>query len=685
MSHAWLVLLFFWLVNTSVPKGEQLLPDAKCSLESVQSANSRQLSSILHQLMDCVSVRLFKKPDMTKPCEYFGKQEMEECVQKPSEPSGEPMCSLKGADNSAPFAPFGAFGGPSTDQLDVSLTPKEQKASQQEEPCRNEDENSPTFWLNICGDEVEGDDDSEASNKTINLKLNPEINTGYKGAKIWKAIYEENCFIRAGSEKDMCYEERVLYRLLSGMHTSISIHITLAYTPQMQDGKMVYRAEPQRFLDLYADHPERLHNLHFGFVVLLRALHKAAPYLKARVDRFAQADPQAKDLLMQLLDTQLMKNCGNVFEAFDESLLFEEDMHHKKLETKHTWTRGLLDGRSIVTLKQQFKGVFRNISRLMDCITCQTCKLHAKLQLLGIGSALKIVLCRDEAILEKTVKTLTNQEFVALINTLGRWSHAITAVQDFETKYQKISNAMEPLTKPVTPPTQNPVGTNQPQGDSKSLISPDDLLDLLDHGIGMVSKFESTSELSSQDEAILIDSILASNPQLLMLVKHYKNNPKKFLQHVLRNMHIFSAANIITGQDPIIDAIVVGGGLAGLTATLQLLDRGANVVLLEKERFFGGNSAWASSGINSIDPVTPTPGDSIEVYLQDMIKASGQNSTLAQMLTERSGEALTWLRSRVGVGLTEVGQLGGHSYARTYRPSEGLAGATMMVVLGKLV
>ena len=55
------------------------------------------------------------------------------------------------------------------------------------------------------------------------------------------------------------------------------------------------------------------------------------------------------------------------------------------------------------------------------------------------------------------------------------------------------------------------------------------------------------------------------------------------------------------------------------------------------------------------------------------------------MLTERSGEALTWLRSRVGVGLTEVGQLGGHSYARTYRPSEGLAGATMMVVLGKLV
>jgi len=28
----------------------------------------------------------------------------------------------------------------------------------------------------------------------------------------------------------------------------------------------------------------------------------------------------------------------------------------------------------------------------MDCISCQKCKLHGKLQLLGIGTALKILL-----------------------------------------------------------------------------------------------------------------------------------------------------------------------------------------------------------------------------------------------------------------------------------------------------
>ena len=32
-----------------------------------------------------------------------------------------------------------------------------------------------------------------------------------------------------------------------------------------------------------------------------------------------------------------------------------------------------------------------------------------------------------------------------------------------------------------------------------------------------------------------------------------------------------------------VDAVVIGGGLAGLSAALTLLDRGARVVLLEKE------------------------------------------------------------------------------------------------------
>lgn len=43
---------------------------------------------------------------------------------------------------------------------------------------------------------------------------------------------------------------------------------------------------------------------------------------------------------------------------------------------------------------------------------------------------------------------------------------------------------------------------------------------------------------------------------------------------------------------------VIGGGLSGLVSTLRLLELGRSVVLIDKARFFGGNSAKASSGIN---------------------------------------------------------------------------------------
>ena len=63
---------------------------------------------------------------------------------------------------------------------------------------------------------------------------------------VWSAIYEENCLKQSGSVDDMCYEERVLYRLLSGMHASVNIHIALkAKTPKKGvQGREDWSADP---------------------------------------------------------------------------------------------------------------------------------------------------------------------------------------------------------------------------------------------------------------------------------------------------------------------------------------------------------------------------------------------------------------------------------------------------------
>lgn len=66
--------------------------------------------------------------------------------------------------------------------------------------------------------------------------------------------------------------------------------------------------------------------------------------------------------------------------------------------------------------QSEFKAHFKNITRIMECVGCDKCRLWGKLQVHGIGTALK-VLFSDK----RTGKLeLSRREIVALFNVLGR-------------------------------------------------------------------------------------------------------------------------------------------------------------------------------------------------------------------------------------------------------------------------
>jgi ERO1-like protein alpha len=275
------------------------------------------------------------------------------------------------------------------------------------------DPSLPDFWLDICRNIPTN------ASEYINLQLNPERWTGYNGSHIWNAIYHENCFAKLGEFDDMCYEERVLYRLLSGMHASVNIHIAATYYPPSKaKNRTTWASAPQRFMEQYGNKPEFLKNLYFSFVVLLRALRRAGPYLyNLPFTGSGSADEALKTqyLVRRLLDAGLMTSCSSVFDAFDESLMFSNDAGGSSTLSENSVK---------ATLKSQWKGVFHNISQVMDCITCQKCRLHGKIQLLGIGTALKILLLPEQLI----AASLERSELVALFNTLGKFSTAIQAI-----------------------------------------------------------------------------------------------------------------------------------------------------------------------------------------------------------------------------------------------------------------
>ncbi|EAA36475.1 Flavocytochrome c [Neurospora crassa] len=118
--------------------------------------------------------------------------------------------------------------------------------------------------------------------------------------------------------------------------------------------------------------------------------------------------------------------------------------------------------------------------------------------------------------------------------------------------------------------------------------------------------------------------------------------------------------------------IVVGGGLSGLSAAHTIYLAGGNVVVLDKQGFFGGNSTKATSGINGALTRTQVElgiQDSVKQFYDDTLKSARDKARpdLIKVLTYKSAAAVEWLQDVFKLDLTLVSRLGGHSQPRTHR------------------
>lgn len=283
---------------------------------------------------------------------------------------------------------------------------------------------------------VPEDESATAKGDYVSLVDNPERFTGYAAMDVWDAIYKENCFskelqississrgdafnpfqahndlrnvIQANSPsrelavEDECLEKRVFHRIISGMHASISTHICFDYLNQTTG---TWGPNIQCYQDRLATHPERVSNLYFDYAILLRAVTKLRTYLKNYT--FCSGDP-SQDAITKSKILHLADAAASHPQIFDENTMFQ-DPH--------------LSGE----LKEDFRNRFRNVSRLMDCVGCDKCRLWGKLQTVGYGTALKVLFEYDE-LKNGENPHLRRTELVALVNTLDRVSSSLTAL-----------------------------------------------------------------------------------------------------------------------------------------------------------------------------------------------------------------------------------------------------------------
>ncbi|KAI1240801.1 hypothetical protein IHE44_0009244 [Lamprotornis superbus] len=192
------------------------------------------------------------------------------------------------------------------------------------------------------------DDERSPDAQYVDLLLNPERYTGYKGPsawRVWNSIYEENCF-----------KPRSVYRPLNPLAPSRETWGKPRWGPNVKE--FTRRFDPA---ETKGEGPRRLKNLYFLYLIELRALSKVAPYFeRAVVDLYTgngHEDAESKALLLDIF-----RDTKSFHMHFDEKSMFAGDKKGAK------------------SLKEEFRLHFKNISRIMDCVGCDKCRLWGKLQ-----------------------------------------------------------------------------------------------------------------------------------------------------------------------------------------------------------------------------------------------------------------------------------------------------------------
>ncbi len=128
------------------------------------------------------------------------------------------------------------------------------------------------------------------------------------------------------------------------------------------------------------------------------------------------------------------------------------------------------------------------------------------------------------------------------------------------------------------------------------------------------------------------------------------------------------------------DLVVVGSGVAGLTAALDAAEFGLRVVVVTKDAVDSGSTRWAQGGVAVV--VGDVPGDSIEAHVADTLAAGGGLCDAAAVMSILADgpAAVARLRSRGAVFDADGARLartreGGHSAFRVVHAGGDATGA----------
>lgn len=212
--------------------------------------------------------------------------------------------------------------------------------------------------------------------------------------------------------QEQCREETLLYQAISGLHASINMHVAANYYEQDR-GDLPFMNHTLYYHGL-GKHPDRLKNMHFVYALVVRAVNRVHEQLL--FNNYTTGLCEQNDQLTLIYMTNLLaKTISDCSDSFNEKEFFN-NKHGEDFNQK--------------LLLDEVQAKFYNISKIFDCIGCDKCRFNGKVQITGLGAAMKILFSTQRE-LDQKVNQLHKIEIIGLINLLSKLSESIEYYKQF--------------------------------------------------------------------------------------------------------------------------------------------------------------------------------------------------------------------------------------------------------------
>ena len=243
----------------------------------------------------------------------------------------------------------------------------------------------------------------------------PEEFTGYDGADVWRFIHKRIAFNEDVALRDAYSDESWkadFNRAVSGLHAMISAQCCRGIGDQIASGQADEnetqwtdpKAEFDRRLGPGGETPEAIENLYFTYMLLLSAVSRVRDRLLADCSS-GKIDATTASALQPVLS---------------HALLDDPDI---AAASKQFHDHAAMDSGSLRETRMRV----RELMRIMNCVQCNKCRLHGKISVMGISTALKILL--GDTGTGGDVNKLHRVELAALMAALGKFSTGVDYCQ----------------------------------------------------------------------------------------------------------------------------------------------------------------------------------------------------------------------------------------------------------------